>query len=64
MAATHRIARGLAALGGALALVLVGLAAPAVAEPETPVVYPSGSSACRRERTRRIRGRAFPCSGF
>lgn len=50
MAATHRIARGLAALGGTLALVLVGLAAPAVAEPETPVVYPSGSSATRADR--------------
>jgi uncharacterized protein YraI len=49
--ATRRaIIRGLVAFGGGLAVLLAGLAIPAAAEPETPVVYPSGSSATMADR--------------
>lgn len=50
MAVVTQVVRGLAALGGALALVVAGLAGPAAAEPETPIVYPSGSSVTREDR--------------
>lgn len=43
----RRIGRGLAAAVGALAVLVAGLALPAAAEPETPVVYTSGSTATR-----------------
>ncbi|MEU4360477.1 glycoside hydrolase domain-containing protein [Promicromonospora sp. NPDC023987] len=49
MAATRKVVRGLAALGASLALLLFGLAVPAAAEPETPVAYPSGSTATRAD---------------
>ncbi|GAA1854350.1 glycoside hydrolase domain-containing protein [Myceligenerans crystallogenes] len=42
--------RGLAAIGGVLAFLVVGLAPPAAAEPETPVAYPSGSTVTRADR--------------
>jgi uncharacterized protein YraI len=47
MAATHAIFRAAAVLGSSLAILLAGLAAPAAAEPETPVLYPSGSTVTR-----------------
>jgi uncharacterized protein YraI len=50
MAATRKVVRGLAVLGTSLALLLVGLAVPAAAEPETPVAYPSGSTMTRADR--------------
>ncbi|WP_020013717.1 glycoside hydrolase domain-containing protein [Promicromonospora sukumoe] len=43
----RRIGRGLAAAGGALAVLVAGLALPAAAEPATPVDYTSGSTATR-----------------
>lgn len=46
----RHVGRGLAALGGTLALVLAGVAGPAAAEPETPVVYPSGASMTSADR--------------
>ncbi|GAA4700066.1 protein of unknown function (DUF1906) [Promicromonospora umidemergens] len=49
MVATHKAVRGLAALGSSLALVLVGLAVPAAAEPETPVAYRSASTVTRAD---------------
>lgn len=50
MAARRAFIRGLAAFGGGLAILLAGLALPAAAEPETPVVYPSGSTATMADR--------------
>ncbi|HEX6327905.1 MAG TPA: glycoside hydrolase domain-containing protein [Jiangellaceae bacterium] len=50
MARKFKIIRGLAAFGSALTILLVGLATPASAEPETPVVYPSGSTVTRADR--------------
>lgn len=47
MSATHGFFRGLAAFGSGLAVLLAGLALPAAAEPETPVVYTSGSTVTR-----------------
>ncbi|MFI8526663.1 glycoside hydrolase domain-containing protein [Promicromonospora sukumoe] len=47
MSAAQMFLRGLAACGGSLALLVAGLALPAAAEPETPVVYSSGSTATR-----------------
>ncbi|MFE7505586.1 glycoside hydrolase domain-containing protein [Promicromonospora sp. NPDC057488] len=43
----QHIGRGLAAAVGALAVLVAGLALPAAAEPETPVLYTSGSTATR-----------------
>ena len=50
MAATHPVVRGLVALASSLAILLVGIAVPAAAEPETPVAYPSGSTMTRANR--------------
>jgi uncharacterized protein YraI len=50
MPARRTIIRGLAAFGGSLAILLAGVAIPAAAEPETPVVYPSGSAATMANR--------------
>lgn len=50
MATRRTLLRGLAAFGGSLAILLAGLAAPAAAEPDTPVVYPSGSTATQADR--------------
>jgi uncharacterized protein YraI len=50
MSTMRRLAQGLAVVGGALAIAFGGLALPAAAEPETPVVYPSGSSGTRADR--------------
>ncbi|MBL0885509.1 glycoside hydrolase domain-containing protein [Myceligenerans indicum] len=50
MATERTIVRALAAFTGSLALLLVGLVTPASAEPETPVAYPSGSTATRANR--------------
>ena len=50
MVKRHRLVRGLATIGGALALLFGGLVVPAAAEPDTPVVYPSGSSGTRASR--------------
>lgn len=47
MATSRTIIRALAAFGSSLAILLVGLTTPASAEPETPVVYPSGSTSTR-----------------
>ena len=47
MATRRTLVRTLAAFGGSLAILLVGLTVPAAAEPETPVVYPSGSTVTR-----------------
>jgi uncharacterized protein YraI len=44
MAARHSILRAAAVLGSSLAILLAGLTVPASAEPETPVLYPSGST--------------------
>lgn len=49
MVVGRNIVRGLAALCGGLIL-LGGLAAPASADPETPVAYPSGSTVTRTDR--------------
>lgn len=49
MSAIHTTLRGLAAFGSGLAILLAGFALPAAAEPETPVVYPSGSTATRAD---------------
>jgi uncharacterized protein YraI len=45
--AAQKIIRGLTVFGGSVAILVAGLAIPAAAEPETPVVYPSGSSETR-----------------
>lgn len=50
MATRRTVTRGLVALGGGLALLLAGLATPAAAEPDTPVVYPSASTATLADR--------------
>jgi uncharacterized protein YraI len=50
MPARRTFVRALATFGGSLAILLAGLAVPASAEPETPVVYSSGSSATRVNR--------------
>ncbi|MFI9487323.1 glycoside hydrolase domain-containing protein [Promicromonospora sp. NPDC052451] len=50
MSVTRTFVRALAVLGGSLALVLAGFTAPASAEPETPIVYPSGSTVTRANR--------------
>ncbi|MBE1877419.1 glycoside hydrolase domain-containing protein [Myceligenerans pegani] len=50
MVAKRQVVRRLTVFGSCLAVLLVGLAAPAAAEPETPVVYPSGSTATRADR--------------
>ncbi|RPF22650.1 DUF1906 domain-containing protein [Myceligenerans xiligouense] len=50
MAAKHEITRRLAVFGSSLAILLAGLALPAAAEPETPVVYPAGSTVARADR--------------
>ncbi|WP_454859276.1 glycoside hydrolase domain-containing protein [Promicromonospora soli] len=50
MASRRTIIRGLAAFGSSLAILLAGVAIPAAAEPETPVVYPSGSAATMANR--------------
>lgn len=47
MTAVRHVVRALAVLGCGLAVVLAGLAPPAAAEPETPVVYPAASTATR-----------------
>ncbi|GAB4086662.1 hypothetical protein GCM10028784_32920 [Myceligenerans cantabricum] len=47
MPVTRRVVRRLVAFGGSLVILLVGLAAPAAAAPETPVAYPSGSTVTR-----------------
>lgn len=47
MAARHTILRAAAVLGSSLAILLAGLTVPAAAEPETPVLYPSGSTVTR-----------------
>lgn len=47
MAARHSILRAAAVLGSSLAILLAGLTVPAAAEPETPVLYPSGSTVSR-----------------
>jgi uncharacterized protein YraI len=49
MAGKRKIIQGLAAFGSSVVLLLVGLATPTAAEPETPVVYPSGSTATRTD---------------
>ncbi len=43
------IFHGLAALASSVIVLLVGLPTPATAEPETPVVYPSGSTATQAD---------------
>ena len=48
MATKRKIIQALAAVGSSVTL-LVGLATPAAAEPETPVVYSSGSTATRTD---------------
>src|SRR5919106_3494722 len=48
MYSNRTIIQVLAALGGSV-IMLAGLATPANAEPETPVAYPSGSTATRVE---------------
>jgi uncharacterized protein YraI len=50
MASKRKIIQGLAAFGSGVTLLLFGLAVPAAAEPETPVVYPSGSTVTRAGR--------------
>jgi hypothetical protein len=50
MAVRRRLVQGVAVFAGAMALLLGGLTLPAAAEPETPVVYPSGSSGTRAAR--------------
>jgi uncharacterized protein YraI len=47
MAARHTIVRAAAVLGSSLAMLVAGLTVPAAAEPETPVLYPSGSTVTR-----------------
>lgn len=47
MATRHVIFRAVAVLGSSLAILLAGLALPAAAEPETPILYPSGSTVTR-----------------
>lgn len=47
MVTRRTIFRALGVLGSSLAVLLAGLTAPASAEPETPVVYPSGSTVTR-----------------
>lgn len=49
MPSKRTIIQGMAAIGSSVML-LVGLAAPANAEPETPIVYPSGSTVTRVDR--------------
>jgi uncharacterized protein YraI len=49
MVARRKIIEGLAAFGTSVTLLLVGLATQAAAEPETPVIYPSGSTATRTD---------------
>ncbi|MFC8943628.1 glycoside hydrolase domain-containing protein, partial [Streptomyces griseoincarnatus] len=50
MAARRTIIQGLATFGGSLAVLVAGFALPAAAEPETPIVYPSASSATQADR--------------
>ncbi|WP_166849204.1 glycoside hydrolase domain-containing protein [Isoptericola sp. BMS4] len=50
MVKRHRLLRGLTTIGGALAILFGGFVVPAAAEPDTPVVYPSGSSGTRASR--------------
>ncbi|WP_275007290.1 glycoside hydrolase domain-containing protein [Promicromonospora iranensis] len=47
MATRRTFLRTLAVLGSSLAILLAGLTIPAAAEPETPIRYPSGSTATR-----------------
>src|SRR5918996_3593933 len=49
MPSRSTIIHGMAALGCSITLLLVTLAAPANAEPETPVLSPSGSAATRAD---------------
>ena len=46
---SRTIFHGLAALTSSVILLVVGLPTPATAEPETPVVYPSGSTATQAD---------------
>ncbi|GAB3160931.1 hypothetical protein GCM10027059_09920 [Myceligenerans halotolerans] len=50
MVAKYQAIRRLAVLLSSLAVLVVGLAPPAAAEPETPVAYPSGSTVTRADR--------------